>query len=256
MKRQKRNDPRRRPLWTFLCLFGIALLLAASYIAIGSPTLTFEQEFRRAEKANLVGPSQIVDVLDGTYGEFDKMIVGETEYGVCFFGGKTMTVYRNSNRGKEEMVYTFSYREKTGDITVLAAPNHGGAFWGEHGISLPVYVFDCYPAAVRAELELTVTGSDVRTVNDETVITDFTESFAAEAVRTEDGFFRFLLDSRDICSAYALCLLSDLSGNGMYYTNKHIDSVVPGTVRLYDENSKLILEQAFEICSAIAEAHK
>lgn len=255
MKLKKWSDPSLRPFRAFLCILGILVLAVTCYIATGCPSLNFEQEFRRAEKANLVGPSRIVDTVDDEYHEFDKLIVGETEHGVCFFGGSIITVYRGSGNGKDEMVYTFSYREKTGDITVLAAPNRSGMMWDQFGISLPVYVFDRYPKAVRAELELTVTGSKTMVVNDETVTTYFSERFRGKAERTGEGFFRFLLDSWDERSAYALELLSDLSGNEMFFTSKYIDAVVPGTVRLYDENGSLILEQEFEICSAVAAAH-
>ena len=258
-KRVKKHPSRiPRPLkaiFVALCAISVALLY---YIAQGSPTLTFEREFRRAERANLVGPSRIVDVMDSNCIHFEQMIVGETEHGICFFGGRTITVHRGSNFQREEMVYTFSYREKTGDITVLAAPNSFGfpGFWGMVQMSLPVYVFDSYPEAVRAELELTVTGTDTRTSDGEKITTNFTEHFVGSAERTDEGYFRFLLDVPATTRSYALRLLSDLSGNEMPNSDENIQAVVPGTVRLYDASGKLILEHEFEICSAVAAAHK
>lgn len=258
MIRRLINLPNRipRPAKVIFCAVCVVLLTILYYIALGVPTLTFEQEFRRAEKANLIGPSKIVDVVGGIYDEFDKMIVGETEHGICFFGGEKIDISRGSNFTREEMMYTFSYREKTGDITVIAAPNRVAHFWGIFGISLPVYVFDDYPEAVRAELELTITGTETRFVNNETVTTSFSEQFFAEADRTAEGFFRFLLNDQGTPRAHALKLLSRLSGNEMYNTDENIHTVVPGIVRLYDADGKLILEREFEICSAVAAAHK
>ncbi len=153
-------------------------------------------------------------------------------------------------------MYTFSYREKTGDITVLAAPNCSMSILGLPHIYLPVYVFDCYPEAVRAELELTVTGRDTHISNEDKITIDYSEHFCAEAERTGDGFFRFLLDAKDTPRICALRLLSDLCGNQMFSTNKNIDAIVPGIVRLYDQSGNLILEKEFEIRSVVAAAHQ
>lgn len=255
---RKRRNRIPRPVKAIFCAVCAVLLAFLYYIALGSPTFTFEQEFRRAEKANLVGPSRIVDTLEGEYAEFDKMIVGETEHGICFFGGEPTTMHYGSNFQREEMTYTFSYREKTGNITVLAAPNRTAAFWEQFDIALPVYVFDCYPEAVRAELTLTITGIKEMVSDGNPVTTKFSKRFSVAAERTGDGFFRFLLNAKahDTNSVYALQMLSDLSGNELSYTHPYSDAVIPGTIRLYDESNKLILEQEFEICSAAAAAHK
>ena len=257
MRRLKRLCPRiPRPAKAIFCTFCAIALAILYYIALSSPPLSFEQEFRRADKANLVGPSRIVDGMEENCSDFEQMIVGETEHGVCFFGRREITVHRGSNYEREEMMYTFSYREKTGDITVLAAPSRSISILGFPPIYLPVYVFDCYPEAVRAELELTITGTDTHISNGETITTNFSEHFRVEAERTGDDFFRFLLDAQDTPRIYALRLLSDLSGNEMFNTNKNIDVVVPGVVRLYDQSGNLILEKEFAIRSAIAAAHQ
>lgn len=240
-----------KALFFVLCALSVALLY---YIAKDSPTLSFEQEFRRAEKANLVGPSRIIEVWDSQCSDFEQMIVGETDHGICFFGSYSTTVHYSSSFQREETLFTFSYREKTGDLTVLAAPTRSSPIFEEIGYSLPVYIFDNYPQAMRAELELTVTGSNTRVVSGEKVTTNYSKRFAAKAERTGEGFFRFLLEAKTAPNTYALQMLSELSGNVMYGGGE--DTVVPGTVRLYDAEGNLILEQEFEICSARAAAHK
>ena len=57
MKREFLPRPLRACLWALLAvLVGIIY-----YIALGCPTLSIRQDFRRAEKVNLAGPSKIVD---------------------------------------------------------------------------------------------------------------------------------------------------------------------------------------------------
>ena len=119
MKRKWKN-PIPRPVRAILCAVCAIALAIAYYIALGCPTLTDEQEFRRAEKIHLVGPSKIVDTLTSEYSEFDKMIVGETEYGICFFGKYT---YTTGVYNKDETDYRLFYAEKTGDLTLVPAPN-------------------------------------------------------------------------------------------------------------------------------------
>lgn len=244
-----------RPAKAIVCIICSLALAALYYIALGSPTLNFEQEFRRAEKANLIGPSRILEILDNNCSDFDRMLVGETDYGICFFGETEITVRRGNNYAKEEMVYTFSYREKTGDITVIAAPNSSSIYWNDFKMCLPVYVFDAYPDAARAELELTITGSDTHVSNGEKITTDYCEHFTATAKRTGVGYFRFDLTAKEKTRLYALCLLSSVSGIDTYYNQPSAIAEIPGIVRLYDANGVLIIEKEFTIVSAIAAAH-
>lgn len=222
-----------RPLKACVCTVLVIVLAVVYYIALGCPTLTFQQEFRRAEKVHLVGPSKIVDKLhNGIYRDFDKMIVGETEYGISFFGR-----YYNHypyNDPFAEKQYLFTYLEKTGDITFAAAPNVWGWAWDYAGMSLPVYIFTDHTDAVRAEIEISVSGvSSSCTVRNET--------FQCEANQTDPGVFRFILTSGSESESDALSLLSSVSTNNMRGGVK--EAVIPILVRLYDANDKLITEK-------------
>lgn len=240
-----------RPLKACVCTALVILLAAAYYIALGCPTLTFEQEFRRAEKAHLVGPSQIVDRLDGTYRQFDKMIVGETESGVCFFG----QFYSTSNDPSSGVMYQFGYVEKTGDITVAAAPNFTGFFWQHSGISLPVYVFTDEAGAARAEIDVDVTGLRTYSVDGKEITRGYEAHFSAEAYRNEHGVFRFFLDSSDEDGGYALYIFSNLA-NGSKEMNQEaqLNTVIPVTVRLYDSGGALLIEKELTVRSLAGEA--
>lgn len=246
---KKRTIPRK--VRAIIAAVAVLLLAAAYYIAKGCPALTFRQDFRRTERMNMVGPSQIVDRLSDEYSEFDDMMVGETEYGVCFFGRDAC--HRSSIFEQKEYIRYFSYREKTGDITVLAAPNYWGSTWDEFGISIPVYIFCDYPDAVRAELKLSVTGSRTEIVSEEKQTTAFTETFTGKAELLESGVLRCFLESNygDGTTGYALALLSNVCTNYHYIDET---AMIPCTIRLYDAEDNLIIEKDLIIRSDSGEA--
>lgn len=89
----------------------LVLLLAVTfYVCIGSPTLTERQAFRRAEKANQVGPSIILLDADTENYDFEHLILAETEQGVITYASS------------DTWTPVFCYHEKTGDVTVVTAP--------------------------------------------------------------------------------------------------------------------------------------
>lgn len=238
------NHPKYRPAQVVICILFSLVLIAALYVSWGCPTLSMRQEFRRAEKAHLVGPSKIVDTVTDAYSEYDKMFVGETEHGICFFG-KNSTQRPSSSF--QETSYHFTYREKTGDLTVAAAPNIFGGFWDMRSCSLPVYLFDEYPQAVRAELEVTISGQFHHFVNSNETIEDYKEVFHASATRTEKGFFRFILTSETAQQSKVLAMFSNVSNSYIYLSSEEAEATILAAVCLFDAQGNLILERDLEI---------
>lgn len=223
----------------------LALTLAISYyIALGCPALGMRHEFRRAEKAHMVGPSKIVDTLSNDdYYEYDKLLVGETDHGICFFGR-----YYNSrpyDNPLAENLYHFSYVRKTGDVTLCAPPNAWGTMWGsfEFKQELPVYVFTEHSQAVRAEVEVTVVGSTGKNG-----VGKFTVPFQAEAERAKEGFFRFTFEADQKSSLKALYYLSIIGSGDRsdMHTNDRLEAIT-AVVRLYDADGTMILEKSVTI---------
>lgn len=236
-----------RPVRAFFCLLVATALFIVFYLSIG-PAMSFTQHFRRAEKVHLVGPSTIVDRLDGEYAEFDKMIVGETEEGICFFG----RYYNNFpyDNPFDEKQYFFSYVRKTGDLTLAAAPNVWGYSWDYAGSPryVPVYLFSDDTQSVGAEIEITVEGT-----YSNSVIKDrsFTETLRSGAYRCEEGYFLFALSSDTETGLNALNFLSSATGGGpyAYSTEDKLTSII-ATVRLYDAGGTLLREEELTIfCS-------
>ena len=244
MKRKNLFRRIPRPVRTIGNLVLAVALAALFYISIGCPTYSFEREFRRAEKAHLVGRSEIVDTVTD-YQEYDKMIVGETEHGICFFGVFDVTVGYSNGRNQYVPYYTFTYYEKTEDVTVAVAPCFS-SIWSMYGASLPIYLFDTHPEAVRAEIRTTVSGEETYHSNDKKHTISFKETFTAEAERSGDGYFRFTLQSQDENGSRALGLLSSVA-SGESLASDERDTIIPFTVRLYDASGEMILEKELTI---------
>lgn len=232
-------------------LFLLILLLFLFYLSIGAPAFTTEQAFRRAEKINMVGPGEIVDTLGWSdYPMFETLIVAETEEGVVFFAEYPMgdSDAWPKSLNIEYPTPLFSYRKKTGDITILGAPvGMFGIADSGYVDAYPIYVFDDYPEALRAELEITITG----------ISQDSTDVYRlqSEADRTGDGFFRFILDPG---GSKAADFISHVSNGDFWFrslTDSERDARIPVTLRLYDEDDTLIVEKELFIQSPAVQAH-
>lgn len=233
--------PYRAVFNALLCV----ILIITFYVCIGAPTLTMEQAFRRAEKANLVGPSKILESSEFLYYDYDRLILAETEDGV-------ITFVDDPSRG-------FNYHEKTGDITVVAAPK-GFFFWGMSNwqVSLPVFVVDDYPEAARAELELHITGALTHSLNGEKLDEPLDHHYCLTSHREQEGYFHFSLDlpfqdpydahgnernARHGADGYALDLLARTFTNFWTRVNPVSNAAITAAVRLYNEQDDLIAEK-------------
>ena len=236
MRRKLRPIPRpvRACLWAALVLAELVLI----YIGLGCPTLSMKQELRRAERANLVGPSKIVDTLIKDISYYDKLIVGETDYGICFLTQSFVTGSTMLSTQITGASYDFYYREKTGDLTIASIP-----VWALHGDSLPsgenttVYLFDNYPEAQWAELWLQIDGnleSDA----------DVLQIFQQTVERTTEGHFRFVLTGKSKIQCDALEYLAR-NTSGMDFPA--VGCTMLATVKLYDANNQLILEREMDL---------
>lgn len=211
----------------------LLLCILLHYIATGCPPLNLEHQFRRAEKAQWVGPAEILGSFELKGARFyDRVLLAEDRYGT------TMYLYR------EDIDYgELHYRQKTDKMQVLAVPAFNVTGDVRKQIELPIIVFDRNAKAVRAEMELVVDdGSAVQT-------------YYAEAERENEGYFCFIVTQSGWGAQIdALRRLSQISGSNVY--NYYVESRFPIAVRLYDENGKLIHEERSEIVSASRDAQK
>ena len=227
-----------RKLQVLFNLLLIATFLFMFYVFLGCPCFTPEQAYRRLEKANSVGPAQILgyENADGTY--TTQIVVAETENGVIM-----SQIYPQS-----DITYaatSFFYVEKRGDITVTPTPRDLHWRTDEDELCLTMLVFDDYPQAVRAELDFFIFwygGADRPNQYEETV--------HLESKRDNSGYFRFDMpytyDKYEVNPrAEAISQLSMV----FYYPQDWTPpaDAYPATVRLYDEDGKLIIEKSMQL---------
>lgn len=225
-------------------LMLIALMLLLIYHLIGAPVLFPRLRMRMLERQALVGPSTVIDVLAwDEYEEFTKVYVGATNEGFTFFSmmGPWYT--------------TLSYRERTGSITVLPAPTYWENWQNKSTDKhLPIYVFDQFPDAVRAELELKIASDpDDLYYHGEA----FDRRYTLEANRETSGYFLFHLhipcEGETLgTDGYAAQLLSDIC----HSSNKAVQRrSFEATVRLYSTDGTLITESTQTVRSTAAIAN-
>lgn len=264
MKKLKRlwlNIPRKYRV--DVNLLTIVFLIFSLYILLECPAFSAEDKFRRMEKAELVGPSQILTVIDQKTSGYDRLILAETADAVILFqfSGDPW------DQGK------LTYREKTGSITIVTVPNMGYGLYDAQVIDLPVFVLHDHPGAVRAELDLEFgNGLEFYTeVNwsygDYAQTTTYEKTWHLASDQELGGYFRFdihaepegetIQDQSDALwhpftsEGQALEVFSHL----MEYGDSYIYASIPATVRLYDAADDLIVEEYLTIRSAAGERY-
>ncbi len=169
-------------LWMLLTALSACIL----YVSIGSPPFSPEMAMHRREKAQLVGPSQVIGKVEAVSKTREYLLVGETEYGYCFYmfddkfhlwdaGGLTYV-----EKGTRECFLTENLYYINGfDV-------------------FPVFAIAENPKAVRAKLTL-----ESKSERDPI----YAETHTAEAELTCGVFYQFAVDMTDmypdVCSFWA-----------------------------------------------------
>lgn len=221
---------------------GIVLSVFLLYIVKGAPT-DFENEFRRIEKAHLVGPGNILGSIPVQRNTYNRLLIAEDTEGYILYP------YSYGSGGYDFDLY---YLEKTEDITFFAEPRELAYDWENiEEFSMIVGILDTYPEAVRAEIELTLCYQ----INADDPVDE--KTYTLESQREIPGLFTFQLSDRDPnglgVKGYAIEMLRSLAYPKSY--RLYYDCSVPVTVRLYDEEDTLICEKSMELVSYAKQAH-
>ena len=219
----------------------INLIFITIFLFQGCPCFTPEQAYRRLEKANAVGPAQILgyENADGLYAT--NIVVAQTQYGVIL-----SQIYPQNKISYAAT--SFFYVEKQGDITVTPAPRD--LYWqmDREQQCLTILVFDEYPQTVRAELEFSVYWDGGEGFE------RYENTYKLESHRINDEYFRFDLpftyNKYEVDpQANAIFQLSQI----FYFPTDWTPpaEAYPVTVRLYDENDQLIVEKFMHLFEQI-----
>lgn len=206
-----------------ILIFGLAL-----YIFLDAPAFSLEHAFRRAEKRHMVGPSQILGVeqLETSYA--DQLVVAKTENGVILYAD-------TSTLGD----FGFTYREKEQELMLCVTPVFLSSIRPPDGDDLTVILFDDYPDAVRAELDLETFWEDNQTGK------QYRYQYSLSGQRTNPGYIRLDMDVNwhDWQGVWDHPENAAIRQLGHYAVNSHVEvpaGEFPARVRLYDEAGRLI----------------
>lgn len=217
-----------RNLLILTLLIGLMDFLIADFFLIP------ENQFRREERGNLVGPSSILGREEIDLGPFQGMIISETEECVILW------LY-----GEDIGRTQFICRDKYDDNMLIAPPGSGGFSLVTDEIHLPIVLFDNTPSAVRAEIEFTL-GEMWDGI-------DFEKTYRLEAPRDKAGYFLFTLDAQGQwpglgAEGAALNTLTNISSNRDTYVHRSI----PVELRFYDITGTLMETDTVTIVSEAA----
>ena len=218
------------PLRAIINVLGIVLTVFILYVTIGCPPFSVRDAYRRAEKANLVGPSDILAQISPENTPYDHLVLASDETSV--------TLFSYSRKTGGELVYL----KKDGNLTLAAAPDN--TFYPlESKAVIPVVLFDNVPNAQRAEVELSLSTmwQDV----------PYQKTYILSAERTKPGCFLFTIEARGTPTlggeGMLLQTLLQVTGNSMADT---VNLSIPALVRLYDETNTLMTATHLTIQSA------
>ncbi len=128
---------------------GFALLLCGLYVMLGCPAFSVEAFYRRAEKSELVGPAEILGIVDTPTMAYEHMLIAKDQEGVILY------LYTKLPMG---MMDHFVYREKQGEIMVLSGTSRDGTLNRYHTFDLPVVIFHEEERAVSARAKIDIPG--------------------------------------------------------------------------------------------------
>jgi len=185
-----------------------------------------------------VGPAQILDIQDislpKSYG-YNRIAIADDGDGIILYVWNT----------ELKRYDTLLYRKKVGDVTVYPAQISRFMYdlRGSKEIVLPVYAFDTFPEAVRAELDLTLNYGLNRK--------NYTFQYTLQAEREKAGFFSFYIHVANPSEAEAMALDQFSFLTGSRYFDR--DSKAVADIRLYDSSDMLLYEETLTILPAFVE---
>ena len=214
------------------------LLLLAVIATVGIPAVGDEARFRRAEKAGLAGPSEILDLFpvpeEWRGVRYDRLLIADAGDEILFY-----PFY-------EHGYGALCRREKTDGLLLVPAPTT--TMGTDSGTVLPLFLFVDEPAAVRAEVTLHLSN----TVEIELSQVRGTDAAEEPDEYTRDGFFRFNIpmpENQWSRKYDLLCLLWETNAFRSTAAGEY-----PAHIRLYDAAGNLLETREYVIRSRAMDA--
>lgn len=222
-----------KKIWVICNILLLFLVLEAVDFFSGMPFPVPEIQFRREERAKLIGPGTILGMEEIDYSWCNRMIVAETEEGAILWVS-----------GQDYDRSDLAYRKKGNGSLLMAPPGSLGFMGSTDEVHLPLVLFDDQPRARQAELHFTLKAN----FNGE----DFEKAYTLTAERTVHGYFLFTLSAgmNDPgwlgAEGIAIQTFANISAN----LEQNPDYTVPVQVRFYDSRDTLIGEETVIVSGA------
>ena len=228
MRRLWRKIPRqlRFALDALLAL----VLLTAVYVALGCPFRGETALFRRVEKANLMGPSKIMDRLDirreWLSVRADRLLIGDDGEEIVFWSHS-----RGAGTG------TFTRMEKAEGMLLAPLPGYDyvSDWRPQWDMAAPIFLFTDDPAAVKATVRIRLSETD------EVTLTQVRGELISQAGDgdSREGYFLFTIPvTRESWTLNRGVLVRQLLT--AYDHRPFRPAGFPATVWLYDGEDRLL----------------
>lgn len=231
-----KGKPGARRRRFFLDMLISLVLLLAVLAAASSRTRREETRFRRTEKADLAGPSVILDRMDVPEDWPDlgyrRLLMGDD--------GEEILFYLSREDGDELLLR----REKTDGLLLTPAPYWNPVRrtqWTGGGAVLPLFLFADDPAAVRAEVQLRLSDALVLDLSQVRGETGGGDGHARER------FFLFRIPVPDNPRLTKAELLQALQETNAYSSLGQGE--FPAVIRLYDGEGRLLETRSYTVRS-------
>ena len=216
-----------RPIKILLLLFVLLLTAAVSYIALDCPALTPMMGFRRGEKANMVGPSEILAEID-THPEdvFALRKLKRYDEKIIIAQSNDFDILYNH---KYRTFYTYPKSEKPALYCASSTAPQLSRYRHEVTHPLQLILFDHNEQATRAVIKIKVNIA-------EDGAKPCYVSFRENVRREYDGFFYIPIVPKDISDVSALKALQNAC------MSNSSDGKITITVELYGANGLISTE--------------
>ena len=158
MRRFWNKNPRR--LRFFIDALLALILILSCLVALGCPPNGDLTRFRRAEKANLMGPSEILDCMDNPKdwlnARWVRLLIGDDGKEIVFW-----SYYRSAKSG------IFLRVEKKDGVLLLPLPGciYSMSLQLRGEMVMPLFLFVDDPAVVKATVQIQIPEYDVITLD-------------------------------------------------------------------------------------------
>lgn len=217
---------------SLLCILAVFL-----YTFLHGPTISMEHQYRRAAQQSLVGPGEILGIESLSTAWFDKLVVAQTQEGVILYAGE---------HTNQETINFLVYRPFDEDIMVCGSPALLSSIAPPKGDPLTIILFDRYPEAVRAELDIELFWENNQTGR------QYRYQYALSGERSNAGYFRLDMDYAwkgyiGIEEHPEDAAINQFTAHSRDASYRAPEGEYPATVRLYDAEGKQVCCKEFYV---------